>query len=58
MVNSKDRASISEEKVWMKYYDQKVIDTPLPKCKAYTYFKEVNADHLDENVTVFGFILR
>ena len=53
MANSNVKKSISEEKVWMKYYDQKVIDTPLPKCKAYTYLKEENAEHLDSNAIYY-----
>ncbi|MBE6799281.1 MAG: acyl--CoA ligase [Ruminococcaceae bacterium] len=47
------KRSISQEKIWMKYYDQKVVDTPLPKCKAYTHLKESNADRLDSNALYY-----
>ena len=38
---------ISEEKVWLKYYDKEVIGKELPKYTAYSYLKKVNKEHLD-----------
>ena len=33
---------ITEEKVWLKYYDKDVIGKELPKYTAYSYLKKVN----------------
>ena len=38
---------ITEEKVWLKYYDKEVIGKELPKYTAYSYLKKVNKNHLD-----------
>lgn len=38
---------ITEEKVWLKYYDEEAINMELPKYTAYSYLKKTNRDHLD-----------
>ncbi|MBQ8383222.1 MAG: acyl--CoA ligase [Clostridia bacterium] len=38
---------ITEEKVWMKYYSDEAKNTPIPKCTAYNYVKELNQNRLD-----------
>ena len=41
------KRSISQEKVWMKYYSESVIGAPIPKTTCYRYLQEENADRLD-----------
>ena len=36
----------STAKPWLKYYDQKYIDMPLPKCSAFEYLCHQNKNHL------------
>ena len=38
----------STAKPWLKYYDQKFIDMPLPKCSAFEYLCHQNKNHLSE----------
>ena len=38
----------STAKPWLKYYDQKYIDMPLPKCSAFEYLCHQNKSHLSE----------
>ena len=38
----------STAKPWLKYYDQKYIDMPLPKCSAFEYLCHQNKNHLSE----------
>lgn len=40
--------SITEEKVWMKYYSEQAQNLRLPKCSAYDFMKERNKDRFDE----------
>lgn len=46
MVETKKR-SISEEKVWMKYYSEDVVNAPIPKCTCYSYLRSENAGRMD-----------
>lgn len=38
----------SIDKPWLKYYSEKVINTPLPQCSIYEYLWDCNKDHLDD----------
>ena len=38
----------STAKPWLKYYDQKYIDMPLPKCSAFEFLCHQNKNHLSE----------
>lgn len=57
---------ITEEKVWMKYFDQENIHTEIPKCTIYSYLKENNKHRMDKtaihyygtNITYKDFIYR
>lgn len=42
------KLTVSQEKVWMKYYSEEAKNAPLPKCKAYDYVLECNKDRLDQ----------
>ena len=39
---------ITEEKVWLKYYSEEALNAERPKCTAYDYMRQLNADRLDE----------
>ena len=41
------KLTVSQEKVWMKYYSEESRNAPLPRCKAYDYIIERNKDRLD-----------
>ena len=47
MTDAKKAPTVSEEKVWMKYYSEESKNAPLPRCKAYDYIIERNKDRLD-----------
>jgi long-chain acyl-CoA synthetase len=49
----REKRSISEEKVWMKYYSEEVVNAPIPKCTCYSYLRTENADRLDSNALNF-----
>ena len=38
----------STAKPWLKYYDQKFIDLPLPECSAFEYVCRQNKNHLPD----------
>ncbi len=40
--------SITQEKVWMKYYSEEARNAKAPQCKAFDYVLERNKDRLDE----------
>lgn len=42
------KKTITEEKVWMKYYSEEARNVKLPKCKAFDYVLECNKDRLEE----------
>ena len=45
----------SIDKPWLKYYDEKAINTPLPKCSMYEYLYQCNKDYLDNTaLNYFG----
>ena len=39
--------SISEDKIWLKYYPEGAQNFELPRCSAYDFMKERNSDRLD-----------
>ena len=41
------------DKPWMKYYDRKLVDMPLPKMTMYEYLVEMNKKNLDMVATDF-----
>ena len=43
----------STAKPWLKYYDQKYIDMPLPKCSAFEYLCHQNKNHLSVTAMVY-----
>lgn len=47
MVETK-KLSVSEERVWMKYYSEEARNAQLPKMKAFDYVLECNKDRLEE----------
>ena len=45
----------SIDKPWLKYYDEKAINSPLPKCSMYEYLYQCNKDYLDNTaLNYFG----
>ena len=44
----------STAKPWLKYYDQKYIDMPLPKCSAFEYLCHQNKNHLSETALEYS----
>ena len=42
------KKTITEEKVWMKYYSEEAQNAQLPKMKAFDYVLECNKDRLEE----------
>lgn len=40
--------TITEEKVWMKYYSEEAHKAEMPRCKAFDYIWELNKDRLDK----------
>ena len=45
---SQQRKTITEEKVWMKYYDDAAKSAQLPKCKAFDYVLQLNKYRMNE----------
>ena len=46
MTQTKNK-TISQERVWMKYYSREVWEAPIPQCTCYNYLKAENAERLD-----------
>ena len=42
------KKKITEEKVWMKYYSEEAQNCELPRCTAYEYLQQRNAERIDE----------
>ena len=38
--------TVSQEKVWMKYYDKDVQISDIPRMKIYSWLKEANKNRL------------
>ena len=53
MTDTTKKLRISEEKVWMKYYANDVVQQPVPKTTAYSYLKKENESHLDNHALNF-----
>lgn len=43
----------SAAKPWLKYYDQKFIDQPVPECSAFEYVCRQNKNHLTETAIIY-----
>ena len=48
MSQVKAEKKITEEKVWMKYYSEEAQNCELPRCTAYEYLQQRNAERIDE----------
>ena len=40
--------TVSQERVWMKYYEENVRNSDIPRMKIYSLLKEANKDRLHE----------
>ena len=47
MNNTATKMTVSQEKVWMKYYSEESRNAKMPQCKAYDYVMECNKDRMD-----------
>jgi len=48
-----DKKTVSQEKVWMKYYDPEVRDTDIPRMKIYSLLKEYNQKRLQQTALYY-----
>ena len=48
-----EKLTVSQEKVWMKYYDPSVRDTDIPRMKIYSLLKEYNRERLQETALYY-----
>ena len=48
-----EKKTVSQEKVWMKYYDPKVRDTDIPRMKIYSLLKEYNQKRLQQTALYY-----
>ena len=48
MTNKKLTGYPSIDKLWLKYYSDEAINTPLPECTLYELLWENNKDHLED----------
>ena len=48
-----DKKTVSQEKVWMKYYDPEVRNTDIPRMKIYSLLKEYNQERLQQTAMYF-----
>ena len=48
-----DKKTVSQEKVWMKYYDPEVRNTDIPRMKIYSLLKEYNQERLQQTAIYF-----
>ncbi len=46
-MNQTNKAKISEEKPWLKYYTEEELNAEFPRETIYSYIKKVNIDRLD-----------
>jgi len=61
-----DKVTVSQEKIWMKFYDDDIRNTDIPRMKIYSFLKEVNKNRLHDvaiyyygtNITVQKLIKR
>ena len=48
-----EKKTVSQEKVWMKYYDPEVRNTDIPRMKIYSLLKEYNKDRLQQTAIYY-----
>ena len=48
-----DIKTVSQEKIWMKYYDDAVKTSDIPRMKIYSYLKEVNKNRLHDTAIYY-----
>ena len=48
-----EKKTVSQEKVWMKYYDPEVRNTDIPRMKIYSLLKEYNQERLQETAIYY-----
>jgi long-chain acyl-CoA synthetase len=48
-----EKLTVSQEKVWMKYYDPSVRNTDIPRMKIYSLLKEYNQERLQETALYY-----
>ena len=48
-----DTKTVSQEKVWMKYYDPDVRDKDIPRMKLYSFLKETNKNRLHDTAIYY-----
>ena len=48
-----EKKTVSQEKVWMKYYDPEVRDTDIPRMKIYSLLKEYNQERLQQTAIYY-----
>lgn len=48
-----DAKTVSQEKVWMKYYDPEVRDKDIPRMKLYSFLKETNKNRLHDTAIYY-----
>ena len=48
-----EQKTVSQEKVWMKYYDPEVRNTDIPRMKIYSLLKEYNQERLQQTAIYY-----
>ncbi len=48
-----ENKTVSQEKIWMKYYDDDVKNSDIPRMKIYSFLKEVNKNRLHETAIYY-----
>lgn len=48
-----EKKTVSQEKVWMKYYDPEVRNTDIPRMKIYSLLKEYNQERLQQTAIYY-----
>jgi len=48
-----ENKTVSQEKIWMKYYDDDVKNADIPRMKIYSFLKEVNKNRLHETAIYY-----
>ena len=48
-----EKLTVSQEKVWMKYYDPSVRNTDIPRMKIYSLLKEYNQERLQDTAIYY-----
>ena len=48
-----EKMTVSQEKVWMKYYDPAVRNTDIPRMKIYSLLKEYNQERLQQTAIYY-----